>query len=95
MEFRKPRPKPPSGTGSVDATQEATKSQPEFNRMMKGAYGAGFAGDEGAVQSFPNTPMGKLLRREYERGVRARQAQEKRKKVQTSPRGLGFADMET
>lgn len=94
-------PKPSwTGRGSVDATQEATKDPREFNRMMQGAFDAGRNGDTGALDSFPaDTPMGRLLRREFQRGAasRGQDAQQQRTRERDAEqqrlqrRGLGLA----
>ena len=80
---RPPQRKPPSGQGSADAYEGAPPE--EVARMMRGAYQAGMNGDDGAMQSFPNTPFGQRLRQEFMRG---------RQQRQTPGRGLGFSQMD-
>jgi len=75
-----------------DPYPEAYSNQAEFDRMMRGAHTAGYNGDTGAIESFPtDSPMGKTLRQEYERGRRRREKEEKQKKQKTL-RGLGFVE---
>lgn len=79
-----------TGQGSVDASQEATKDPREFDRMMQGAYQAGMNGDRGALDSFPDTPMGRLMRREYARGEAERRKRNNPAGPLDVQRGLGL-----
>ena len=79
-----PRQKPQQrGEGSADAYETATPQ--EKDRMLRGAFQAGMNGDDGAMQSFPNTPFGQRLRQEFMRG---------RQQRQKPNRGLGFSQMD-
>ena len=77
---QRPKRQPPSGQGSADAYGSATPD--ESARMLRGAFQAGINGDDGAMQSFPNTPFGQRLRQEFMRG---------RNQRQKPGRGLGFS----
>lgn len=55
-----------------DAYSEGYENPQEFQRLINGAYQAGRSGDRGAMQSFPNTPIGDLMRRAYQDGARER-----------------------
>lgn len=71
-----------------DPYPEAYSNQAEFDRMMRGAFRAGDTGDDSAVGTYPaSTPMGRLLRREYERGQQQRKRRERKQK-----QGLGFVE---
>ena len=83
-----PRPRqrqqpPRTGQGSADAYDAATPE--EQARMLRGAMQAGINGDDGALQSFPNTPFGQRLRQEFMRG---------RQQRQKPNRGLGFSGLD-
>lgn len=77
------RPQRPAGQGSADAYDAATPE--EQARMLRGAMQAGINGDDGALQSFPNTPFGQRLRQEFMRG---------RQQRQRPNRGLGFSGLD-
>lgn len=79
---RQPAPRR-DGQGSADAYREANPQ--EQDRMLRGAYQAGINGDDGAMQSFPNTPFGQRLRQEFMRG---------RQQRQKPNRGLGFSGLD-
>lgn len=55
-----------------DAYSEGYDRPEEFERMISGAYQAGQAGDASALQSFPNTPIGQLMRRAYQDGAKSK-----------------------
>lgn len=79
---RPPQPRR-DGQGSADAYGQANPQ--EQDRMLRGAFQAGINGDDGAMQSFPNTPFGQRLRQEFMRGRQQRQKPQ---------RGLGFSGLD-
>jgi hypothetical protein len=56
-----------------DPHAEAYQDPEHFERLMRGMYRAGQAGDRQALSSFdPRTPVGKLMLRAYKDGERTR-----------------------
>ena len=79
------KPKQPRRDGQGSADPYASPPPDESARMLRGAFQAGINGDDGALQSFPNTPFGQRLRQEFMRG------RQQRSKPQ---RGLGFSGLD-
>ena len=79
-------PKPKDKWTGRDGLDGRSQNPRERDDMMRGAYWAGRNGDAGAAGSFPNTPEGRAMRREYDRGRRDRDAEQRRKRP-----GIGFA----
>ena len=60
-----------------DPFADAYKDPQQAQRILKGAYYAGRTGDDGPIRDMlngpmANTPMGKLIAREYQRGCAER-----------------------
>lgn len=82
---RPPQRKPPMGQGQGSPDPYGAAPPQEQDRMLRGAFQAGINGDDGALQSFPNTPFGQRLRQEFMRGRQQRQKPQ---------RGLGFSGLD-